>query len=229
MNVLRGDVDLTQDQAAFATGAEQVNGDSITFFLQAPVVHPVLLTAVSQKTHTGAGDWAIDVGAGDIESRSSQLGTANPNEVTIVATFDMPIGLLGGADVLADIGTVSNVSQTDVSEATVTVSGLAMNTQVNLSFPGVVDVNTFNPASGSLSTLCVRIIVGDYDNLGRTNFLDYSKIQAAGYLNQLVTTVDIARADYDCNGRPTFLDFSKVKNAGLINQTAPECATSIGP
>jgi len=80
-----------------------------------------------------------------------------------------------------------------------------------------------DPASTSDSTLCVRVIVGDYDNLGRTNFTDFAKVKNAGYLNQLVNTLDKARADFDCSGRPNFTDFSRVKNAGLINQTAPEC------
>jgi len=112
MNVLRGDgVDFTQDQQSYATGAEQVNGDTITFFLQTP--KPVLQTAVSRKTHTGAGDWEIDVGIGDIECRSAQLGTANPNELKIIADFDPAvtpeIDLLGGSDVTTDNGTVNLV------------------------------------------------------------------------------------------------------------------------
>ena len=55
-------------------------------------------------------------------------------------------------------------------------------------------------------------------------------IKNAGYINQLVDSVDKARADFDCGGRPTFVDFSKVRNAGLINQTATACPSPpIGP
>ena len=69
----------------------------------------------------------------------------------------------------------------------------------------------------------------DYDDLGRTNFIDFTKIKANGYINQLVDNVDKARADYDCSSRPTFIDFTKIKGEGLLNQTAAECSPPIGP
>jgi len=81
----------------------------------APSAKPVLTGAVSRKTHTGAGDWDIDVGTGDIENRSAQLGTANPNELKIIADFDPAvtpeIDLLGGSDVTTDNGTVNLVDR----------------------------------------------------------------------------------------------------------------------
>jgi len=193
---------------------------------------PVLTGAVSRKTHLGAGDWDIDVGIGDIESRSSQLGTANPNELLIVATFDINVALLGGSDVTTDVGTVfSVVPGATNNELEITITDLTLNTQINLGFGGVVDANCpTDPAYASNSTLCVRVIVGDYDNFGRTNYTDFSKVKAAGYINQLVDSLDKARADFDCSGRPNYTDFARVKNAGLINQTAPACPVPpIGP
>jgi hypothetical protein len=193
--------------------------------------NPLLAGAVSRKMHTGAGTWDVDVGSGDIESRSVQLGTANPNDLLIVATFDIPVALLMTPnDVTTDVGTVvSVVPGATPQELDITIAGLPFNTQVNLGFGGVVDASIPVLPYNCQSTLCMRVIVGDYDNLGRTNFIDFSKVKAAGYLNQLVSTVDRARADFDCGGRPTFIDFSKVKNAGLINQTAPACAIPIDP
>jgi hypothetical protein len=136
------------------------------------------------------------------------------------------------------LGTVTGVARTNVGEVTMSVTDLPLFGQLNVSFvdspsmptAGVVDASfPADPLHASPSTLCFRTVVGDYDNLGRTNFLDFSLIKNAGYLNQLVDSIDKARADFDCGGRPSFLDFSKVKNAGLINQTAPACATPIGP
>jgi len=192
----------------------------------------VLTSAVSRKTHTGAGNWDIDVGIGDIESRSAQLGTANPNELLIVATFDADVTLLGNPDdVTTDVGTVSSVVPGATNnELEIAITDLTLNTQINLGFGGVVDAGSPAPAPACVSTLCVRVIVGDYDNLGRTNFTDFALVKNAGYINQLVNTLDKARADFDCSGRPNFTDFAKVKNAGLINQTAPACPVPpIGP
>jgi hypothetical protein len=191
---------------------------------------PVLTTAISRKDHGSAGVWGIDVGAGDIESRSAQLGTANPNEVLILATFHIDVDLLGGADVTADIGTVSVAPGAAANELAVTITDLPFNGQVNLGFGGVVDAMHVDPAYASDSTLCVRVIVGDYDNLAMTNFFDFSKVQNAGYLDQVVDSVDKARADFDCSERPSFLDFSEIRNAGLLNVTAPACPSPpIGP
>jgi hypothetical protein len=189
-----------------------------------PCVKPVLVGAVSRKTHVGTGDWDINVGMGDIESRSAQLGTGNPNELTVIATFDIDVSLLGGTDVTVDVGTVTAVLPGGSgNELEILITDLPFNTQVNLGFAGVVDAVNPAPGYGSESSLCLRVIVGDYDNLGRTNFIDFSLIRVASYLNQLVATLDMARGDFDCGGRADFIDFSKVKNAGLINQTAPEC------
>jgi hypothetical protein len=197
---------------------------------------PVLTGAVSRKWHGGSGAWDIDVGAGDIESRSLQLATtASPNQLTIIATFAIDVAVLGGvAAVQTDVGTVTSITQPHARVVEIDMTDLPYNGQVNLGFNdgvnGIVDATyPTDPATASNSTLCVRIIVGDYDNLGRTNYLDFRKIMADGYLGRAVASVAHAQADFDCSGTPSFLDFARVKNAGLINQTAPECATPIGP
>jgi len=198
-----------------------------------PCDKPVLTGAVSRKTHMGAGDWDINVGDGDIECRSAQVGTANPNELLIVATFDIDVGLMGyPADVTSDTGTVTGVQPgSAANELEITLTDLTFNTQINMGFGGVVNAITpGNPTYVSNSTLCVRVIVGDYDNMGRTNYTDFAKIKNALYINQLVDMLDKARADFDCSGRPNYTDFARVKNAGLLNQTAPACPVPpIGP
>jgi len=230
------------------TGGPNVEWDTLRVTPASTCQKPVLDTAVSRKTHLGAGDWDIDVGIGDIESRSAQLGTANPSQLKILAIFDMDVAILGGtAAVTTDNGTVSAVAMFAPNTVEIDITGLGpngtatgpLNTQVNLGFvdnpvtptAGIVDANCpTDPAYASDSTLCVRVIVGDYDNLARTNFTDFAKVKNAGHINQLVGSVDRARADFDCSGRPNFTDFARVKNAGLINQTAPACPVPpIGP
>jgi hypothetical protein len=191
---------------------------------------PILQTAVSRKTHAaGAGAWDIGVGVGDVESRSAQLGTANPNELLIIATFDIPVALMGGNDVTTDAGTPTVIAGAAANQLEITVTDLPFNTQVNLTFGGVRNYYFSGAQYATDSTLCVRVIVGDYDNLGRTNFIDFAKVKNAGHLIQLVDSVDRARADFDCDGHPDFLDFKEIRNAGLLDRTAPECTTPIGP
>jgi hypothetical protein len=83
---------------------------------------------------------------------------------------------------------------------------------------GVVATANPHPAYASDSTLCGRVIVGDYDNLGETTFPDFLETRDAGHLSQMV-----------CSDRSNFLDFSKIKGAGLTNQAAAQCDTFIDP
>jgi hypothetical protein len=234
-NVVYAKVTQSDGQLIYCTGYVTVE--------PAPCPSPVLIGALSRKTHgtTSPIDCDIDVGSGEIECRSAQLGTANPNELKIVANFDPAltpeIDLLGGADVITDNGVIAAVTKTGPTTLEIDVADLGdrgdptlstFNTQVNLAFPGVICLG--DPSTTSDSTLCIVVIVGDYDALGRTNFIDFSKVKADGYINALVNDCAIARADFDCSGRVNFIDFSKVKAAGLINKTAPACPVPpIGP
>jgi len=201
-----------------------------------PCTHPVLTEAVSRKTHGAAGTFDIDVGVGDTECRSAQIGTANPSTLKIVAVFNIPVSLLGGSDVTTDNGYVNAVSQVSATSLEIDIADLGpngpatgpFNTQVNLAFPGVACDD--DPAYTCDSTLCIRVIVGDYDNNGRTNFTDFAKIKNEGWLNQIPIGPQMPRADFDCSGRLNFTDFARVKNAGLINRAAPACPEPpIGP
>lgn len=197
---------------------------------------PVLMQAVSSKTHGPYGTWDIPVGIGDTESRSAQLGTGIPNQLTIIAAFDIPVAVLGGAAaVQTDVGTVAAVTQTNLQEVMINMTDVPFCGQVNLSFNdgvnGVVNVDyPTDPAYASDSTLCIRVVVGDYDNDGRVNFIDFSKARFTECLNRPVTSLNCARWDFDCSGIPGFMDMFKVKNSGLINKAAPPCPEPpIGP
>jgi hypothetical protein len=199
-----------------------------------PCESPVLIGAVSRKTHSTTPiptTWDIDVGAGETECRSAQLGTGNPNEVTIIATFDKDIGLLGfGSEVVStDVGTIVDAYQTDMKVMSIMITDLPLNAQINLGFHGVVDGWSFDPATASPSTLCMRVMVGDYDNQGRVNFIDFAKIKNDDHLNKPIASAENARADFDCSGQASFNDFVSIKAAGLINATVNDCAKPIGP
>ena len=198
---------------------------------------PVLTGAVSRKEHgQGVGPIDIDLTAGVPESRSAQLITGadyygDPiNELTILAIFDVDVTLAGNPDdVTSDVGVVSAITLLASSVVEVQITNLPLATQVNLAFPGVT-----NEGSPSASTLCIAVYPGDYDGINssgsyRTSFIDFAKVKNAGYLNQLVTTVDRARADFDCSGRPNFTDFVRIKNANLLGKGVHACSPVIGP
>jgi hypothetical protein len=206
--------------------------------VETAAANPVLIGAVSRKTHANAGDWDIDVGSGDVESRSAQLGTASANELKIIAEFDIAVAVLGGTDaVQTDLGTVTGVTANadgNPNKVEIDFTDAPTAGQINLTFGdganGVVDATcATDPTTASASALCVSVVVGDDGNDGTTGYADFNNVRTAGYLNQTVSSDARARADFDCSGEPDFLDFSKIQNAGLLNQTAATCSPPITP
>jgi len=217
MNVLRGDVDLTIDQNSFATGAQNVDPEAITFFLEPP--RPQLDTAVSRKTHASI-DRDITVPA-STECRSAELGSAG-GALTILATFDIDVQLLTGtaSDVTTDVGIVGIPTQKGLRTIEVPLSGVPHQTKVTLGFPGVADAT--NSSYTSSSTLCVPVMVGDYDGSRTTSFFDLLAVKNASLLDTTATAGSF-RADFDTNGTIDFIDFFRVKARGLIGQSITAC------
>jgi len=119
-NVLRGDVDLVNEDApAFAVPANQVNGDMITFTITASAAPPMAETAASWKYHTCAGsDSEIDVldrtGGLDIETRQGSV-------TKLVVGFDADIQRLSddNTDVLLSSSSVTSMTPSDTDGLTI--------------------------------------------------------------------------------------------------------------
>jgi hypothetical protein len=189
--------------------------------------NPLIASALSRKTHTGStplGPVDITVFNGTTyksECRSTELGTATGNLLVLV-NFDIPVQLVTGmpADVGTNAGSVASVTLSGASQVTVALTGMPHHQKLVLTFGGVADFNDVSKTCAQ--SLCVPVVVGDYDAGGRTVFLDFFMIKSAGYIDTKATATSF-RADFDTNGTIQFLDFFQVKSRGLIDQPAITC------
>lgn len=190
-----------------------------------PGSRPVLTAAVSRKTHGGSPgvDRDIDVMSGATECRSGQL--AGPTgSLLIVATFNQAVSLLNGGNsaVTSSAGQVVAVVGEGTTTLQVTLAGVPHVGKFTMAFPGVADAAAPSSTTASQSTLCVRVCAGDYNNNGRTNFMDFQAIKAAGLINT-ATASSTARADFDLNGVINYADFYGIKSAGILDSPAASC------
>jgi len=72
-------------------------------------------------------------------------------------------------------------------------------TEVNLTFPGVLDARTFQDEFASKARLCVVVAVGDYDNSGRVDQFDINAVED-DQLEGTSVTATTARADWNLDG-----------------------------
>ncbi len=175
----------------------------------APGIPPVLTGAVSVRTQGTAGAFSIDVGTGAVESRAN-------GPMSLVAEFDIPIQLAGGAgDVTVSSGTVTGLA-VDGSTLTVTMSGAANASRLTVGFPGVADANDVTAVSES--TLCVPVLAGDATGDRAVNIFDLVQIRNA--LNQPVTAANF-RTDVNADGSVNIFDLVAVRNS--LNTSVAAC------
>jgi hypothetical protein len=104
----------------------------------------------------------------------------------------------------------------------VQLSGVPHAGQLSLAFPGIADQSVPTGATASTATLCVGVAVGDYNDSGRTNFIDFFAVQQAGVMFGPVNAAT-ARADFNGDGQINLLDFNAIKNAHLIDGPNVKC------
>ncbi|MBP7935483.1 MAG: hypothetical protein KA354_12630 [Phycisphaerae bacterium] len=168
---------------------------------------PKLTSAVSVKTHGGAGDFGIDVTAGDaIEPRAG-----GPS--LLIVSFDRPVQTVNGLDV-ASVGLSSGrVDALVVAETTATIllSGVNDGETLKVVFPGIVNSEEGSPVS---ATLCFTVMSGDVNADRRVNTLDMGKVRST--LGEPVNAANF-RSDLSADGRINVLDLTRVRlNVGQI-------------
>jgi len=228
------------------------------FLSGASFARPVLVRAVSRKTHpTAFGGLVADIDllAGQTECRAAYatIGSGLTTDLLILATFDRPVALAGLADgdvvVLSGSGTITDVT-VDFATLYISITGVHHVDEINLAFPGVVDAvfgsvqipTSSDPAGGvvrqhsggSDSVLCVVQVTGDYNNDGRLSQEDVDALKAAFPSSTHVTALTI-RGDWNLDGSiesdiaASGGDVADVTAAGLIGGASAYCPDVVIP
>jgi len=174
---------------------------------------PVIESAVSRKTHAGAGIFDVDVfGLDAMESRSQ--GTTE-----VVVTFDRAIQRTGGApdDVQASQGSVESITVSGDTGLEIALSGAEGPEPLTLSFPGIA--NASDASAVVTDTFCFRVLPGDVDANGVVNLFDL--IAVRNEMNQPVVSGNF-RSDTNTDGLINLFDLIAVRNA--MNTTAEPCS-----
>ena len=210
-NVLRGDIDLSQNQNSFAVAADSTAGDSISFTVVAGsncgTPTPSIVSASSLRTHGAAGQFGIDLplaGTAAVEPRAAGSTPA------VRFTFDQAPGALDCGDFTITNGSCLAVN-VNGNDATVGLTGLVKNTCLTVAVTGIA-VNGDNDVSADL-------IEGDVGSNRIVNILDLTAVK-----NALLAPVGAGnfRNDVNVNGTINILDLTAVKNNLLANAKCPQ-------
>jgi len=187
--------------------------EDVYYVRVAPAV-PVAQSAVSRKTHGGAGDFDVDLpltGTTGVECRS---GGAT-NDFTMVVTFTGNVTVTGSpqAQVTSGTGTigsggVSNGGMVTVSGNVVTIplTNVADQQTINVTLNGVNSASTDQPAVNVV--IPMSRLLGDTNGNRAVNASDVS--QTKGRIGQAVTSANF-RSDVNANGAINAGDVSVVK------------------
>jgi len=156
---------------------------------------PMVLSAVSLKTHGGEGEFGIDVlnrtDGADIESRKGGV-------TKMVVGFDVDIQGVDGldiSDVLLTSGSVDSVNINPSNVLTIEMSGTADAVPLRVTFPGIA--NASSASALCTDEVCIRQLAGDArtDGEGNEGLVNlYDLIAIRNHMDE-TTTSDIARCD----------------------------------
>lgn len=208
-NVLRGDVALTSNQNAFAVAANQTVGRDIVFEVlpHDPCITPVILSAVSRKTHGAIGDFDIDLPLDGSPVSECRIG----GPTKIVVTFDKDVA---AADGTLDIGSEVVASAGTIDSATITgavleidLSGVPDEACAAITLNGIkcaVGVDGIIPAT----TLRVQALYGDVNADGQVASGDITQVKS---VSGQVTGAGNFRRDVNADGQVASGDITVVK------------------
>jgi hypothetical protein len=187
---------------------DPVTGFSGSYFnlidaAQGYVFDPILVSAVSRKTHPGAGTFDVDLmpPSSGIECRS---GGTN-NEYDVVVTFAVPITSVSSAAAVPATGGTATASTPSVSgnQVTVHLTNVSNAQRFNINLLGVNDGTTTRDISVPMA-----VLIGDTTANGFVNSSDISQTQ--GQSGQPVTSSNF-RTDVTVNGAINSADISLVQ------------------
>jgi hypothetical protein len=183
-------------------------------FLDVTAGTPALQSAISRKTHGGAGTFDINLpltGTPGIECRT----TGGTQDYTMIVTFAGNVTVTGSpqAQVTSGTGCVGSAGtctgNVTVSGNTVTIplTNIANVQTINVRINGVNGAGVDTPATDF--TIPMSILIGDTNANGTVNAADVA--QTKGYLGQAVDATNF-RSDVNVNGTLNAGDVSIVKS-----------------
>jgi len=192
-------------QAANATIGFFKTGSPITVALQGPTpdtCNPLQLTsAVSRKTHGGAGDFDIDLpvaGEPGVECRSSG------GNHTIVVTCSNPL-VSGNASVTSGTGNVAGSPTFSGNTMTVNVTGVSDVQKITVTLSNVTDSSANVLPDTPVS---MNMLIGDTNANKTVNVSDVAQTKAQ---SGLPVTAANFRTDVNVNGAISVSDIAQVK------------------
>jgi len=171
---------------------------------QGYVFDPLLVSAVSRKTHGSAGTFDVDLmpPASGIECRS---GGAN-GDYQVVVTFAVPVTLSSASAVPASGGTASVSGTPSVSgnDVTINLTNVSNAQRFNINLLGVNDGTRTRDISVPMA-----VLIGDTTGNGSVNASDISQTQSQS--GQAVNSVNF-REDVTVNGLINSSDIALVQS-----------------
>ena len=164
---------------------------------------PALLTAVSRKSHVGAGNFDVSLplsGTLGVESRKG-LGV-NSDIHQVIATFASPVSV-GGVTVTSSDGMATASSSVSGTTVTITVSSVANAQKLGISLNGVNDGTTM----GSLN-IPMGVLLGDANGDRNVNSADATITR--NHSGQ-PTDASNFRTDYNVDGNINSADATAVR------------------
>ncbi len=157
---------------------------------------PAIVSAVSRRTHTGAGTFDVALplsGAPGVEPRS--VGAGSP---TLVLTFNVPPGPMGCGDLVLTNATCAGVTVSG-NDAAISLGGLVKNRCVRVQAP----------AAGGDNTVEWLNHLGDVNGDGPVNIVDLQEVKSG--LFQAVGAGN-ATLDVNADGVINIVDLQEVKS-----------------
>ena len=189
----------------FATNAAGNSANSGTVNVTPSALPPLALAGVvSRKVHGSAGTFDVAINAAtpigamvDVEPRAIGPGHA------LVFTFNNPIGVAGGANVVDSLGAAVGAATSTASgnDVVVTLTGIPDNTRVTVSLTGV-------NASATPFAASLGFLIGDVNNTRSVNSSDISGVKAR---SGQTTNASNFMFDVNASGTVNSSDISAVK------------------
>jgi len=191
--------------AAEATIGFFKTGNPVTVAIQAPTpdtcIPLQLLSAVSRKTHGGAGNFDINLpltGEPGVECRNGG------GDYTIVVTFNNSM-MSGTANVTSGIGSVVGTPGLSGNTMTVELTGVANVQKITVTLSGLIDSSSQTLSDTPVS---MNVLIGDTNGNKAVNSSDVSQTKQQSGLP--VTSTNF-RSDVNVSGSITASDIAQVK------------------